>query len=146
MLKRTLAVTVLFLMQASNVFAVQEHVDPEGYYVHQYAHVVFIAAMVFMMIVLKTAAADRHTGWWSIRWASVFFLLWNLDALFSHMASYRMEPAGEYIKGSVLVLKDFNAKFFCYSSLIEYFFLVPAFVLLAVGVNQLLRHLEKESA
>ena len=144
MVKRATALSLVFLFQAQQAFAIQEHGDPEGFFVHQLAHLVFIAAMVFMFVVLRKPAVSRLTGWRYVRYASLFLLLWNVDTFLSHIASYRMEPKEAYINGSVLMLRDFAARFYFFSSLAEYFFLVPGFIFLAIGLNQLFKHIEKE--
>jgi hypothetical protein len=149
MLRKALAVTstiaVTMLAFVPQALAVQEHGDPEGFFVHQLAHLIFIASMVFMMHVLKKPTVSRVKGWRSIRWAALFFLLWNADAFIAHIARREMDQAGGYIQGSVIYLKDLPANTYYYLSLMEYFFLVPAFIFLAMGLFRLRKYLESEA-
>lgn len=142
MATRVLFIAALILLQATDAFAIQEHGDPEGFYVHQLAHIVFFAAMAFMVVVLRKPTVYRMEGWRSIRRAALCFLLWNVDTFISHEARHEM-PA-DYIQGSILYLKDTGAVVYYWLSMIEYFFLVPGFIFLAVGLDQLWKYLQKE--
>jgi hypothetical protein len=149
MLKKAFAavstIAVAVFVYASPALAVQEHGDPEGFFVHQLAHLTFIAAMAFMIFVLKKPSVSHVKGWHSIRYAALFFLLWNLDAFTAHIARREMDSVGGYIKDSIIYLKDLPAYAYYYLSLAEYFFLVPAFVFLAVGLYRLRKHIETEA-
>ncbi|MBI5190160.1 MAG: hypothetical protein HZA22_05755 [Nitrospirae bacterium] len=144
MTTRILLAALLVMLNASDALAIQDHGDPEGFYVHQLAHIVFFAAMAFMVVVLKKPAVYALEGWRSIRRAAFLFLLWNVNTFISHEARHEM-PA-DYIKGSVLYLKDNDAVVYYWTSMAEYFFLVPAFVFLAMGLDQLWKHLRKEDS
>jgi len=139
------AAALFVLVYAPQAFAVQEHGDPEGFFVHQLAHIIFAAAMAFMMSVLKRPSVSQVPGWRSIRWAALFFLLWNVDTFFAHTARREMDLAGGYIKNSTILLKDLPSYGYYILSLIEYFFLVPAFVFLTVGLYRLRKYIEEES-
>lgn len=142
MTKKALFFATVFMLRATDALAIQEHGDPEGFYVHQLAHVVFFAAMAFMVVVLRKPTVYRLAGWRSIRRAALFFLLWNVDTFISHEARHEM-PA-DYIQGSILYLRDLDAVVYYWTSIVEYFLLVPAFIFLAVGLNQLWKHLQEE--
>ncbi len=141
-----LATAAFVLTLAPEALAVQSHGDPEGYFVHQIAHLVFMAAMVFMIAVLKKPVTERVKGWHSVRWAAIFFLLWNIDTFSAHVAERGMGLGTAYKQGSVIYLRDIPAGVYYYGSLAEYFFLVPAFVFLAVGLYRLKKYLREEES
>jgi hypothetical protein len=141
---KTVIAVLFVIFTATDAFALQTHTGPEGYFVHQFAHVIFAAAMAFVMVVLKRSLGARIVGWRLVRYSALFFLLWNVDAFIGHLASHRMDYAEGYIEGSALHMRDFLAWAYYLTSISEYFFLVTAFLLLAVGLNRLYRHLKEE--
>lgn len=85
--KNLLFFMVLFIAQPSTAFAVQSHGAPEGYYVHQISHILFIVAMSYIWFKMR----DRQgTGWKYIRYSFILFILWNIDALLVHWMSHRI--------------------------------------------------------
>ena len=141
---KTVIAALFVLLTATDAFAIQQHVGVEGYFVHQFAHVIFAAAMAFVMVVLRRSLGARILGWRLVRYSALFFLLWNADAFIGHAASHSMDSVGGYIEGSSLHMRDSLAWTYYLASISEYFFLVTAFLLLAVGLNRLYRHLREE--
>lgn len=71
----------LFPMDA---LAVQEHGAPEGVYLHQGAHLFFVASMGLLIYWLRQRRLVREPGWRCIQYAALLFIIWNLDALAAH--------------------------------------------------------------
>lgn len=143
MKKTGFAVFLLILLNAGNAFAIQEHQGAEGFYVHQIGHVFFIAAMVYIYIVLKKPSASMLEGWKYIRFAAVFFILWNTDALVSHLLEGLSKEVQDSISPTAVTLGSLKATIYYLSRLVEYFLLVPAFVMMAIGTNKIRKQLEK---
>jgi hypothetical protein len=144
MFKVSAAFFAILLADTGSAWAVQPHTGPEGYYAHQSAHLLFICAMVYLIILLGKPAIRRLSGWQYIRLASVFFLLWNVDTFISHIMEWYMVPREEYIRGPWMLMEDLKSEVYYITRLIEYFFLVPAFLSMAIGVRRLKKELERE--
>ena len=133
------------LAAAGNAFAIQQHIGLEGFYVHQIGHLFFTAAMVYIYIVLRKPAASRLKGWRYIRHAAVFFILWNIDALTSHFLEGLSRQVQSAVTNTDVSLNSLKTYIYYITRLIEYFLLVPAFVLMAIGIYKIRKQLEKES-
>lgn len=138
------AVFAVLLADTGSAWAVQPHAGPEGYYAHQSAHLLFLFSMVYLIVLLGKPAVRRLSGWQYIRLASLFFLLWNADAFVAHLMEWLMVPREKYIIGSWMLSDDLKSEVYYVTRLIEYFFLVPAFLLMALGVRRLKKQLERE--
>ena len=143
---KAIIAALLVLSSATDALAIQQHPGVEGYFVHQFSHVIFAAAMGYVMIALKRSPAVRHAGWRLVRYAAFFFMLWNADAFLSHAAGSKVERAGGYIEGAAIQLKDIPSNVYYVTGLLENIFLVAAFLLLAVGLNRLYMHLKSEKS
>ena len=140
------AVFLFILFNAGDAFAIQEHQGAEGFYVHQIGHIFFTAAMIYIYIVLKKPAASMLKGWTYIRFAAVFFILWNIDALVSHLLEGLSKEVQASISPSAVTLSSLKTTVYYLTRLIEYFLLVPAFVMMAIGAYKIRKQLEKESS
>lgn len=80
---------VLFL--ANPVLATQEHGAPEGIYAHQIAHVIFAFSMGILIYWLRQRNLVREAGWRLIQYASLFFILWNIDAFAVHFLDEQID-------------------------------------------------------
>jgi len=143
-LKVLLIAAAVLLSCPGAAHAIQQHGGQEGYYAHQISHIVFLAAMVFMYHVLKSPSLTGETGWKWVRRSAMIFGLWNVDAFISHIAEEQLEPAAKYIASGQINFIDTTAYIFYFTRLFEYAFLVPAFLLMVVGLLNIRRHLEME--
>ena len=80
-----------------DVFAVQVHGPPEGYYTHNLAHVFFIAAILFLLFWLRKEGGENKKAWRYFRLSLVFFILWNLDAMAAHILKRRLPHEALYL-------------------------------------------------
>ena len=140
------AVFLFILFNAGDAFAIQEHQGAEGFYVHQIGHLFFIAAMLYIYVVLKKPAASMLEGWKYIRFAAIFFIIWNTDALVSHLLEGLSQEVQDSISSKAVMLSSLKTTVYYLTRLIEYFLLVPAFVLMAIGAYKIRKQLEKESS
>lgn len=65
--------------------ATQAHSDPEGLYVHQFAHFFFIISLAIFIYWLRFRDLVKETGWRYIQYAALFLILWNTDAVVAHL-------------------------------------------------------------
>jgi hypothetical protein len=78
--------------------ATQTHKAPEGLYVHQLGHLLFLVAMVLVWVRLYRAPPFAGRGWAYIKASAVLFTLWNLDAFVAHWLE-EMMPAEPFVGG-----------------------------------------------
>ncbi len=137
------AVIAFFLADAGSAWAVQRHPGDEGFDAHIIAHFFLIASMIYLFAVLGKPSL-RLSGWKLIRMAAFFFLLWNVDVLITHITGKLMTPKEYYFRGSWMLVEDLKTELYYVTRLIEYFFLVPAFLFMALGLRRLETELKRE--
>jgi len=91
----------LFPFWASPALAVQVHGDPEGYLVHQMAHLFFVTALLFLLHVLIKRPPGRGRPWRHLKISLLLFLLWNIDTTMVHWLAYRL-PEETILAGTTL--------------------------------------------
>ena len=147
-MKPRLTPTVLWLLAWTMIvplpaFATQGHLQPEGLYAHQMAHVFFMFSMGLLMYWLRKRRLVQETGWRYIQFASFFFILWNADAFLVHfieeqtkiLTIVRLNPWHLSIQAAEgfrwLVYIYFLAK-------LDHLLCVPALFFLFIGLKRLL--------
>jgi hypothetical protein len=144
MLRRCVLGTLLFiwLLQPTLVFATQTHGGPEGLFVHQFAHLFFIFSMGLLIYWLRKRQLVSSEGWRYIQYAALFFIVWNLDAVFSH---WLLEQSGlvavENLDDMQMQITtpqgfDWLADIY-YLSKLDHLLSVPAMVFLLIGLRRL---------
>lgn len=63
--------------------AIQTH-DYAGLYVHQGAHLLFLAAMVIFVLRLRASGLTAQPAWRLIAWGAGFFAIWNVWTFIGH--------------------------------------------------------------
>jgi len=119
--------------------ALQPHGPPEGLYVHQMAHILFVGAMMFLLYYLRQ---ERLPGLRWFTWAGILFILWNLNALVGHTAEVYVEPQdflGAPAHLSRRLLISGPAAWTYYITKLDHLILVFAFILLYFGLQALAR-------
>lgn len=142
MLRRVLPGFILFMVlmwlcpQPASAFI--PHWDPkEGFFVRQFAYLVFLIAMLFFIYELKQERLERHRGFRFMVWASGFFALWNLDCFVGQLVALHLEElvtVGSPGISQKLLLTDFHTWIY-YVTKLDHLFLVPAFVLFYLGIK-----------
>ncbi len=142
---REKTITVVFavaisLMGSPPAWAFQSHPAPEGLYVHQLAHVCFIAAMGILTYWLEHNRLSRQQGWRFIQVSCMLFVLWNSVAIAGHWVEEKVpdnsligEPdwtAQLVVGGDPLVLAYYMLK-------LDHFVCVPAMLCLFLGIRAL---------
>jgi hypothetical protein len=129
---------ILFSPQPS--LAIITHGPPEGLYVHQLAHLLFAGAMIFMIYLVKREGILVVSEFRMIVWASLLFVLWNLDAIVGHIAEVFLSPhafLGEPTDFSQRLLMASLSEWVYYITKMDHLILVPAFYLLYRGLKAL---------
>jgi hypothetical protein len=103
------------------------------------AHFLFALAMLFLLYHLKK---ERLPGLGLFTWAGILFVLWNLNALVGHTAEVYVEPQdflGAPAHLSRRLLMSGPAAWTYYITKLDHLILVPAFILLYLGLQALAR-------
>ncbi|WP_052316015.1 hypothetical protein [Desulfomonile tiedjei] len=120
--------------------AFQSHPAPEGLYVHQIAHIVFIIAMGFLAYWLQYNLLIRERGWRLIQLACLLLILWNVVAFIGHWVETRIPDA------SVVGEPDWSQRIrvdlhplipLYYMLKLDHLVSVPAMIALFLGIRSL---------
>jgi hypothetical protein len=124
--------------------ATQVHTEPEGYHVHQIAHLIFAFSMGILIYWLRVRGLVRETAWRFIQYAAFFFILWNLDAMLVHYLDgrddmFRMIDAGTWHARVHLMNDSFSLAVLYYLIKMDHLLCVPAGMFLYAGLRHLLK-------
>jgi hypothetical protein len=131
------------LLAAPLAHATQGHGAPEGLYAHQLAHIFFVLSMGTLIYWLRKHQLTQKSGWRSIQYAALFFILWNLDAFIVHAIEEQL--AGITITRVdrwQITISGPNAsewlKTLYYLAKLDHLLCVPALIFLYRGLKQLI--------
>jgi two-component system, NtrC family, sensor kinase len=135
----TLVLTMSLLDPAFS-WAFQSHPAPEGLYVHQMAHTIFVVAMAILTYWLERNRLTLQRGWRLIQISCLLFGVWNATTFIGHWVELRVPdgallgPAGWnqklITKGDPLILAYYVLK-------MDHIICVPAMVCLFLGIRSL---------
>ena len=124
--------------------AVQEHGAPEGIYLHQGAHLFFVASMGLLIFWLRQRRLVREPGWRWIQYAALFFILWNIDAFTAHFLDEQsgVLDTAMAAPGQIKIEVDdhlTSLAWLYYMAKLDHVLSVPAMLFLYAGLRRLLR-------
>ncbi len=143
-------VLILFFLigRAENAWALQSHAPPEGIYVHQMAHILFMGALAYLYWHTRRTPAIASQGWKYLQIFCIILFLWNLMAFTGHEIS-------EYLKPSDIIDKNsFNehisapitfTKAVYYFTRMDHFLNVPALLALVISLKTFYQEARKEA-
>ena len=111
----------------------------EGSYVHETAHLLFAAAMIFFIYEIHHTDLHKFRGFRLLAWAWALLAWWNLDALVGHWAEWTLENPviiGEGF-GRRILMDNFKTWIFYIGKIDHFVLLLPAFYLLYKGLKVL---------
>jgi hypothetical protein len=118
----------------------------QGSYVHQMAHLLFFAAMVFFIYEMSRERLQRYRGFRYLIWGCAILAFWNLDAVVGHTLEWGL--INPVIMGHGLsqrLLMENSETWFYYITQIDHFaLLIPAFYLYYRGLRTLARESQSE--
>ena len=142
------ALALLFMLP-ENAWALQPHGAPEGLYVHQMAHILFMSALAYLYLHIRKTTALISKGWRYLRIFCLLFFLWNLVALIGHTMALYLTPADFINRGSwhaqIAAPLDFT-KVVYFLSTMDHVLFVPAFFSLFLSLRTFYREAQKEEA
>lgn len=113
----------------------------EGSYVHELAHLLFAAAMIFFIHETFHAGLQKFRGFRLLAWAWALLAWWNLDAIVGHWAEWTLKNPVITGKGfgRRILMADLQTWIFYIGKIDHFILLVPAFYLLYRGLRVLER-------
>ena len=135
---------VLIFTLPGLALATQAHSDPEGLYVHQFAHAFFIISLGIFIYWLRFRDLVKETGWRYIQYAALFLIIWNTDAAIAHLLDEQLkiievERVGPW---HIKITSTDNTVFtiiFYYIVKLDHLLCVPALFFLSAGIRKLLK-------
>lgn len=85
---------------SDNCWALQSHGAPEGIYVHQMAHLLFMGSLGYLYWHTRKSPVIESKGWKYLQIFCFFLIIWNLVAFTGHHAFGNLAPADFIAKGT----------------------------------------------
>jgi hypothetical protein len=141
---------VIILGGAENAWALQSHSAPEGLYVHQIAHLLFMGALVYLYWHTRRTPALASRGWRYLQIFCLVFACWNLLALVGHETFEYLSPADFLDKNSLqerIAAPITFVKVLYFITKMDHLLFVPAMLALVISLRTFyvdaLREVEK---
>ncbi len=131
-------ILLLLLCSSGNAWALQSHSAPEGIYVHQMAHLLFMGALGYLYWHTRKSPIINSKGWKYLQIFCGFLVCWNLLAFTGHEAFEQLSPADFIDKGSWREQLAAPVSFFkvlYYITKMDHFLNVPALFALVVSLR-----------
>ena len=142
-------ILLLLLGQTENAWALQSHGSPEGIYVHQIAHVLFMGALAYLYWHTRRSQVLVSKGWKYLRLFCILLFCWNLLAFVGHEAFKFLTPEDYIDKGSwkeQLAAPLSFIKVLYFITKMDHFLNVPALLALVISLRTFyLEALKEES-
>ncbi len=138
--KYCLLLLAVFFIFPAHAQALQSHTAPEGLYVHQLAHIFFIAALCYLFWDIRRSSFPEK-GWRFLQLFCIFMLLWNIVAFTGHWVGDFILP-GDIIQESGYLSARMTApltptKLLYYFTKLDHVFSVPAILCLYLCLRSL---------
>lgn len=121
-----------------NAWALQSHGAPEGIYVHQMAHILFMGALGYLYWHTRKNPVIVSCGWRYLQIFCGFLISWNLLAFTGHQAFEQLAPSDFIASGSWserLAGPVSFVKVLYYITKMDHFLNVPALLALVVSLR-----------
>lgn len=131
-------ITFLLLSLPEISWAFQPHGAPEGLYVHQMSHVVFLCGLAYLYWHTRRTTALVSRGWHYLRCYCVLLILWNLLAFIGHAVATVLTPEDFLNSGSwdALILSPLTLeKIVFYITKMDHLLCVPAAFFLLISLR-----------
>lgn len=134
----------LLSLLPDTALATQAHGDPEGLFVHQFAHAYFAVSLAIFIYWLRFKNLIEETGWRYIQYAAFFLILWNADAAIAHLLDEQIRIIEiERIGNWHLKITSADNTVFTivlyYLVKLDHLLCVPALMFLFAGLKQFLK-------
>jgi hypothetical protein len=136
---QSISLILLFLFgQTENAWALQSHGAPEGIYVHQMAHILFMGALAYLYWHTRRSPVLISKGWKYLQIFCILLFCWNLLAFAGHEAFEHLSPADFIDKNSwkeqIAAPLSF-VKVLYFITKMDHFLNVPALIALTISLR-----------
>lgn len=138
----------ILLGSVEHAHALQTHGPPEGIYVHQMAHALFTAALMYLYWHTGKTQETSGRGWKYFQVFCIFLILWNILAFTGH-------ETFEHLGDTDIVDKDTwqarlstpitTTKLLYYITKMDHFLIVPALFALVMSLRAFYREALREA-
>ncbi|MBU0960453.1 MAG: hypothetical protein KKD01_01825 [Proteobacteria bacterium] len=128
------------IVYPEQVWALQSHAAPEGIYVHQLAHIFFLAALCYLFWDIRRSSFPSK-GWRFLQMFCVLMVLWNIVAFTGHWIGdvidkdYFVTESG-YLSAKIIGPLN-TIKLVYYFTKLDHIFSVPALFCLYLCMRSL---------
>ncbi len=139
----------VFLIFPDQAHALQSHAAPEGIYVHQLAHIFFLAALCYLFWDIRRSSFPGK-GWRFLQIFCIFMVLWNIVAFTGHWVGESIEATDIIESNGYLSSKIAGPitlrKLVYYFTKLDHIFSVPAMFFLYLSLRSLYLEICKEKS
>ncbi len=133
------SLTCLFLFcGAENAWALQSHGAPEGIFVHQIAHILFMASLTYLYWHTRRTPELKSKGWKHLQVFCFLMISWNIIAFTGHLAFEHL-TAADFINKNTwdeqLVAPVTFIKALYFITKMDHFLMVPALFALTISLR-----------
>ncbi len=140
---------LLVLGQTESAWALQSHGAPEGIYVHQMAHLLFMGALAYLYWHTRRSPVLVSKGWKYLQLFCILLFCWNVLAFIGHTAFEHL-VATDFIQreswGEQLAPPLSVTKVLYFISKMDHFLYVPALIALVIGLRTFYLEARMEAA
>lgn len=139
---------VLIFCGADNALALQTHAEPEGIYVHQMAHILFMTALIYLYWHTRRTQEATSRSWKYFQLFCLFLIGWNILAFTGHEIL-------KHLQNSDFILQDtWHArlappitltKVLYYITKMDHFLIVPALLALVISLRNFYLEASREA-
>jgi hypothetical protein len=147
----TLTITLLWLLfcgGTESAWALQSHGPPEGNYVHQMAHILFMAALAYLYWHTRRTQELTSRGWKYLQLFCFLLFFWNFLAFTGHEALEHLEVSDFIDKNTwreQLATPITPVKLLYYITKMDHFLMVPALFSLVISLRTFYLEVRKET-
>lgn len=138
----------LFLfLGPDSAWALQPHSAPEGLYVHQMSHLLFMGALIYLFLHTRRTPELSGSGWKYLQTFCILFAGWNLLALVGHEAVKLLHPEDFINKSSwngSLAPPITQLKLLYFITKMDHLLYVPALLSLVIALRKFSKEAQVE--
>jgi len=135
---QSIGAILLLFGHADSAWALQSHSAPEGLYVHQMAHILFMGALGYLYWHTRRSQVFISKGWKYLQFFCVLLICWNLLAFVGHEAFEYLSSADFIAQHSwkeQLAAPLSFIKVLYFITKMDHFFNVPALLALVISLR-----------
>ncbi|MGB3212806.1 MAG: hypothetical protein WBB19_19050 [Desulforhopalus sp.] len=140
-------ILLLLFGQSESAWALQSHGAPEGIYVHQMAHVLFMGALAYLYWHTRRSPVLVSKGWKYLQFFCILLFCWNLLAFAGHEAFEHLGPHDFIDKNSwkeQIAAPITFIKVLYFITKMDHFLNVPALLALVISLRTFYLEVRKE--